>query len=171
MTVLYKKTLLEQFPSTGQKGEIGEDWLLKVLKSCNYQVTDYKNQVVAQKQGYDFGIYKPGWLREYTLDCKNNLWYNNKMYCFKIEILKYDNLGWFWKSKADRIYHVSTYTQTYLMYDLIKMRAFILKELLKTDSSIIKSIEYNNCTLLQIAIPEEDLSKYPVSVNNDFFFK
>ena len=159
----YNNTLTERFPDTGAKGERGEVWLKSILQSYGYDVIDYGNIVEHQKQGYDFGIKKPEWLREYYLDCKNNLFVDNE-YHFKIEIEDHGKLGWFFSSRADRIYHVSTYTKSYVVYDLNEMRKLVVNALLTNDTSLFKRVEYNGALLLQFDINNENKGLYPITM-------
>lgn len=159
----YKTSLTEKFPTTGNKGEIGEAWLKFILQSYGYEVIDYANQIEHQKRGYDLGIKKPEWLREYYVDCKNNLYVDND-YHFKVEIEDYGKLGWFFSSRADRIYHVNTYTKSYIMYDLNEMRKLVIDSLFKNDTSLFKQVQYNGALLLQFDINDSNKGLYPVTI-------
>jgi len=159
----YNNSLTDRFGKEGSKGQRGEDWLHTILKSYGYEVTDYGSNVEHQKRGYDFSIKKPNWLREYYLDCKNNLFVDSE-YHFKIEIEDHGKLGWFFSSRADRIYHVSTYANSYLMYDLNEMRQLVVNALLKNDTSLFKRVSYNGALLLQFDINDMNKGLYPITI-------
>jgi len=143
--------LSTKFGSIGAKGEVGEEFILKKLQE-QYQVSDYRNDMIQQSQGIDFGIKHPSWRREYTLDSKNNLFIDNDYYAFKIELEFRGKAGWFYTSKADRIYHTNAYLGKYLYYDLNELRYFVTKKLLENDHSQFKIVHYNNSVLLQFII-------------------
>lgn len=143
--------LSTKFGSIGAKGEVGEEFILKRLQE-QYQVSDYRNDMIQQSQGIDFGIKHPSWRREYTLDSKNNLFIDNGYYAFKIELEFREKAGWFYTSKADRIYHTNAYLGKYLYYDLNELRYFVTKRLLENDHSQFKIVHYNNAVLLQFII-------------------
>ena len=143
--------LSTKFGSIGAKGEAGEEFILKRLQE-QYQVSDYRNDMIQQSQGIDFGIKHTSWRREYTLDSKNNLFIDNGYYAFKIELEFGGKAGWFYTSKADRIYHTNAYLGKYLYYDLNELRYFVTKKLLENDHSQFKIVHYNNAVLLQFII-------------------
>ncbi len=143
--------LSTKFGSIGAKGEAGEEFILKRLQE-QYQVSDYRNDMIQQSQGIDFGIKHPSWRREYTLDSKNNLFIDNDYYAFKIELEFRGKAGWFYTSKADRIYHTNAYQGKYLYYDLNELRYFVTKKLLENDHFQFKIVHYNNAVLLQFII-------------------
>jgi len=143
--------LSTKFGSIGAKGEVGEEFILKKLQE-QYQVSDYRNDMIQQSQGIDFGIKHPSWRREYTLDSKNNLFIDTDYYAFKIELEFRGKAGWFYTSKADRIYHTNAYLGKYLYYDLNELRYFVTKKLLENDHSQFKIVHYNNAVLLQFII-------------------
>lgn len=159
----FSRTLTEKFPTTGTKGEIGEQWLKSILQSYGYEVNDFSNIVEHQKRGYDFSIKKSGWLREYYLDCKNNLYIDGD-YHFKVEIEDYGKLGWFFSSQADRIYHVNPYMNTYITYDLNEMRKLVIDALFKNDTSLFKRVVYNRSILLQFDINNNNKDLYPITI-------
>lgn len=163
----FNKSLTEKFGTTGVKGEIGEVWLKSILSSYGFEVTDYANQVEHQKKGYDLGIRRPEWIREYYLDCKNNLYIDyrkNNEYHFKVEIEDHGKLGWFFASRADRIYHVNTYSKTYIMYDLDKMRQLVVNALLNNDTTLFNKVSYNGALLLQFDINDTNKGLYPITI-------
>ena len=143
--------LSTKFGSIGAKGEAGEEFILKKLQE-QYQVSDYRNDMIQQSQGIDFGIKHPSWRREYTLDSKNNLFIDNDYYAFKIELEFRGKAGWFYTSKADRIYHTNAYSERFLYYDLNELRYFVTKKLLENDHSQFKIVHYNNSVLLHFTI-------------------
>ena len=104
--------LTTRFGAVGAKGEAGEIFMLDELKK-QYKVSDYRLDMVQQTQGIDFGISKDGWRREFTLDVKNNLYITPEFYAFKIELEANGKAGWFFTSKADRIYHTNAYMKQY----------------------------------------------------------
>ena len=143
--------LSAKFGSIGAKGEAGEEFIFKKLQE-QYQVSDYRNDMIQQSQGIDFGIKHTSWRREYTLDSKNNLFIDNGYYAFKIELEFRGKAGWFYTSKADRIYHTNAYSERFLYYDLNELRYFVTKKLLENDHSQFKIVHYNNAVLLQFII-------------------
>ena len=159
----YNTTLTDRFPVTGTKGQVGEEWLKSILQSYGYEVTDYAGQVEHQKRGYDFSIKIPEWIRDYYLDCKNNL-YCDWDYHFKVEIEDHGKLGWFFSSRADRIYHVNTYTKTYVMYDLNEMRKLVVDALLTNNDTLFKKVDYKGAILLQFDITQNNKGLYPITI-------
>jgi hypothetical protein len=155
--------LANRFGKVGAKGESGENYLYEVLKN-QYTVSDYRTDMVMQTQGIDFGIKKPEWRREYTLDVKNTLYIekNNEYIAFKIELECNKQPGWFFTSKADRIYHTNAYMGKYLYYNLDEMRYYVNKKLIAQDTSTFKILEYNGDILLQFQITNAKHDK-PVS--------
>lgn len=154
--------LEEKFGSVGKKGNYGEIYLLKELKKM-YTVSDYRNDMAMQRRGIDFGITKPGWRREYTLDSKTNLYLESDWYAFKIELESAGKPGWLYDSQADRIYHVNTYKGAYLYYNLPEMRSYITKRLSNGDMTNI-SYEYENGdTLLKIIVRKNQTHDLPIS--------
>lgn len=163
----YTTSLEERFPMTGTKGQVGEMWLKSILQSYGYEVTDYGNQIEHQTRGYDFSIKKPEWLRDYYLDCKNNLYIDYRKedeYHFKVEIEEYGKLGWFFSSRADQIYHVNTYSKVYVMYDLNKMRKLVINALFNNDTSLFSKVMYNGALLLQFDINNNNKGLYPITI-------
>ena len=137
--------------TVGAKGEAGEEFIYTQL-SKNYQVTDYRLDLIQQSQGIDFGIKHPSWRREYTLDSKNNLFITTSYYAFKIELEANGKAGWFYTSKADRIYHTNAYMGKYLYYDMNELRYFVTKRMLENDYSQFKVVHHNGDVLLQFTI-------------------
>ena len=150
-----------KFGSVGAKGAQGETWLLEKLNQ-RYQTHDYRQDFIMQSQGIDFGIFDSSWRREYTLDVKTNLYIEKDFYAFKIELQRENKAGWFYRSKADRIYHVNTYYGKYLYYDLNEMRYYITKNLLKSPDKF-KIIESNGDLLLQLTFPKGSPIEAPTS--------
>ena len=140
-----------KFGTVGAKGEAGEEFIYTQL-SKNYQVTDYRLDLIQQSQGIDFGIKHPSWRREYTLDSKNNLFITTGYYAFKIELEANGKAGWFYTSKADRIYHTNAYMGKYLYYDMNELRYFVTKRMLENDYSQFKVVHHNGDVLLQFTI-------------------
>jgi hypothetical protein len=143
--------LARKFGAIGAKGEAGEEFIFKELKK-HYQVSDYRQDMVQQSQGIDFGINHPSWRREYTLDSKNNLFITTEYYAFKIELEANGKAGWFYTSKADRIYHTNAYMGKYLYYDMNELRYFVTKRMLENDYSKFKVVHHNSDVLLQFTI-------------------
>ena len=153
--------LSDKFGNLGTKGANGETWLYRVL-SKRYQTSDYRQDYIMQTQGIDFGIKEPNWRREYTLDVKTNLYIEQDFYAFKIELQRENKAGWLYTSKADRIYHVNSYTGRYLYYDLNEMRYYITKRLLKSPNSFNIS-ESNGDILLQLKFPNGKPNETPAT--------
>ena len=96
-------------------------------------VSDYRMDMTAQSVGVDFGIKQTSWSREITLDVKNNLYIVPEKIGFKVEITKNNKPGWFMTSKADRIYHVSSYQRKYIYYELHDLRLYVFQNMSKLD--------------------------------------
>ena len=143
--------LAKKFGKVGYKGETGESFMYEVLQN-EYEVSDYRKDLVMQTQGIDFGIKLPNWRREYTLDVKNNLYIEPSFYAFKIELEDKGKPGWFFTSKADRIYHSNAYMGEYFYYELTEMRHFVNKKLLANDYSSFTKVDYKGDILLQFRI-------------------
>jgi hypothetical protein len=143
--------LAAKFGAIGAKGEAGEEFILNQLTK-SYQVSDYRQDMIQQSQGIDFGIKHPSWRREYTLDSKNNLYICPEYYAFKIELEANGKAGWFFTSKADRIYHTNAYMGKYLYYDLNELRYFVTKRLVDNDHSQFKVVYHNQDVLLQFTV-------------------
>jgi hypothetical protein len=153
--------LTTRFGAVGAKGEAGEIFLFEKLQK-EYQVSDYRQDMVLQTQGIDFGIKLPAWRREYTLDVKNNLYITNEYYAFKIEIESDKKAGWFFTSKADRIYHTNAYMGKYLYYDLNELRYYVTKKMINNDYSTFNIVEHNGDILIHFKI--EGAHDLPISV-------
>ena len=136
------KQLSEKFGASGLKGGQAEEWLIEKLEKIYDEVQDYREDMRFQRRGIDFGIKKTGWRNTYTLDCKANL----KKGRFFLELSKSDRPGWFWKSQADRIYHVDLDTGEAIWYGLPEMRSAIA-------SSSFPVVCYNDTALMPIALP------------------
>lgn len=147
--------LSQRFGKVGYKGEAGENFLYDVLQR-DYQVSDYRQDMVMQTQGIDFGIKKPEWRREYTLDVKNTLYIdkNNEYFSFKIELESNSQPGWFFTSKADRIYHTNAYMGKYIYYELNKLRYYVNKKLIAQEYSTFKIVPHNGDILMQFQISD-----------------
>lgn len=154
--------LQTRFGRIGAKGESGEIYLYQTLQK-SYQVTDYRNDMIMQSQGIDFGIYKPEWRREYTLDVKNNFYIDNDYYSFKIEIEDNGKAGWFYTSKADRIYCTNAYLRKYIYYDLNEMRYYITKKFMDNDLSEFNVIKYQGYILVQCHWRKGQKHNFPIS--------
>lgn len=154
--------LINRYGTTGIKGEAGEIFMYNELQR-EYIVSDYRTNMILQSQGIDFGISKPDWQREYTLDVKNNLYIANSYYAFKIEIESNAKAGWFFTSKADRIYHTNAYMKQYLYYDLNELRYFVTKKLLAHDYSHFKIVPHNGDVLIQFQLDLTKKHHLPIS--------
>lgn len=129
-----------------------------------YKVSDYRTNMILQSQGIDFGISKSEWRREYTLDVKNNLYIENSYYAFKIEIESEGKAGWFFTSKADRIYHTNAYMKRYLYYDLNELRYFVTKKLVSQDyQQYFKIVNHNSDVLIQFQLNLNETHQLPIS--------
>ena len=155
--------LTTRFGAVGAKGEAGEIFMLDVLKT-QYKVSDYRLDMVQQTQGIDFGISKDGWRREFTLDVKNNLYITPEFYAFKIELEANGKAGWFFTSKADRIYHTNAYMKQYIYYDLNELRYFVTKRLVNNDYSDFATVNHNGDLLLQFKFEPGKSHNVPISV-------
>lgn len=156
------KPLSEKFGALGNKGAKGETWLFERL-SKRYQTSDYRKDAIMQSQGIDFGIKEPNWRREFTLDAKTNLYIEREYYAFKIELQRENKAGWFYTSKADRIYHVNSYTGKYLFYDLNEMRYYINSILLRYGKQALNLVEMDGDILLHITIKSNIEHSWPIS--------
>ena len=156
------KPLAEKFGALGNKGAKGETWLFERL-SKRYQTSDYRKDAIMQSQGIDFGIKEPNWRREFTLDAKTNLYIEREYYAFKIELQRENKAGWFYTSKADRIYHVNSYTGKYLFYDLNEMRYYINSILLRYGKQALNLVEMDGDILLHITIKSNIEHSWPIS--------
>lgn len=154
--------LINRFGTTGIKGEAGEIFMYEELQK-EYTVSDYRTDMILQTQGIDFGISKPDWRREYTLDVKNNLYISNSYYAFKIEIESNGKAGWFFTSKSDRIYHTNTYSKQYLYYDLNELRYFVTKRLLASNYGDFKVVNHNGDVLIQFQMDINTNHNLPIS--------
>ena len=154
--------LINRYGTTGIKGEAGEEFMYKMLQ-LDYTVSDYRKDLIIQGQGIDFGIRRPEWNREYTLDVKNNLYLDSSYYAFKIEIQSGTEAGWFFTSKADRIYHTNAYSGRYLYYNLNELRYFVTKRLLSNDYSDFNVVQYNSDVLLHFKIEFGQHHMIPIS--------
>jgi hypothetical protein len=154
--------LATRFGKVGAKGEAGETFLFEKLKQ-DYTVSDYRTDMVMQSQGIDFGIQKPNWRREYTLDVKNSLYISNDYYAFKIEIEDNGKAGWFYTSKADRIYHTNAWEKKYLYYELNELRYYVTSKLLKNDFSTFNVVDYKGYVLLQFQMMKGQDHPFPIS--------
>jgi len=151
-----------KFGERGDKGDSGERFLINQLKE-QYTVSDYRTDMQRQRNGIDFGITKSGWSREYTLDCKTNLYVEPKWFVFALEIQGNGKPGWFHTSAADRIYHVSSYAKTYMFYDLSEMRAYITKRLINNQTAGIQFVDGTNDQLLKIYVDRTVPNELPIS--------
>jgi len=137
--------------------------MLDVLKK-QYKVSDYRLDMVQQTQGIDFGIIQDGWRREFTLDVKNNLYITPEFYAFKIELESDMKAGWFFTSKADRIYHTNAYMGQYIYYDLNQLRYFVTKRIIDNDYSAFTLVKHNGDLLLQFKFEPGVDHHVPISV-------
>jgi hypothetical protein len=155
--------LINRYGVTGYKGEAGEIFMYNELQR-EYKVSDYRTNMILQSQGIDFGISKSEWRREYTLDVKNNLYIENSYYAFKIEIESAGKAGWFFTSKADRIYHTNAYMKRYLYYDLNELRYFVTKKLVSQDyQQYFKIVNHNSDVLIQFQLNLNETHQLPIS--------
>ena len=128
-----KSPLEKRFGKRGKKGDIGEKWLLKVLRESKQyeEVKDFSKEYKMQELGIDGSIKKKSWYRPYYYDCKHNL-YKKSNGTFQIYLewtKKYSGKpGWFHTSSANRIYHVSVKNNTSIFYDLKQMKKRIREQ-------------------------------------------
>ena len=154
--------LSNKFGARGAKGSDGEEFLFNKL-NANYTVSDYRMNYQMQSQGIDFGIKKPDWHREFTLDAKTNLYLESDWFAFKIELQRANKAGWLFTSKSDRMYHVNSYAGKYLFYELNEMRYYITKKLLDGNFDAFKIVKMDGDTLLQFTIKKGVSHDIPVS--------
>lgn len=157
--------LENKFGQTGKKGHFGEVALYSLLKSIYPEVIDHRKDLRVQSDGVDFSVKQNNWNKFITLDCKNNLYVSNDYYSLKIELESNGKPGWFFTSKADRIYHISSYSKQYVYYDLSVARYIITKGLL--EGLKFNLINYQNDLLLQI----KWTTKVPGGIEGPFKFK
>ena len=152
-----------RFGKVGAKGEAGEAYLFERLQR-DFQVIDYRHDMIQQTQGIDFGIRKPEWRREYTLDVKNTLYIapDDSFTSIKVELECKGKPGWFFTSKADRIYHTNAFMKRYLYYDLNELRHYITKKLLE-QSPDFEIVHYNGDVLAQFRMFATKQCNYPIS--------
>lgn len=107
----------------GQKGEVKviEKLLNEGLKVNDY--TDYEIYKHKQHKGYDIEIFNEVTGEWDRVDIKTNI-KNNYLY---LEVIKGENLGWFWTSSADAIYHYDLKEDELYGYELKKMRNYVYK--------------------------------------------
>jgi len=156
--------LENKFGQSGRKGHFGEVALYSLLKSKYSEVVDHRQNLSVQSDGVDFSVKQDNWRKFITLDCKNNLFVSDNYYSLKIELESNGQPGWFFTSKADRIYHTSTYTKQYVYYDLSVARYMITKALLTGVK--FNPIQYQNDLLIQIKWSD----KMPPGINGPFKF-
>lgn len=121
------QSIIDKFPTTGVKGDDGERFLFEQLLKRYEVVNDYRQNLTMQNVGVDFGFGALNWKRETTLDVKNNLYITRDKIGFKVEIQKNGKPGWFFTSKADRIYHVCAYQKKFMYYDLGDLRSYVFR--------------------------------------------
>jgi hypothetical protein len=137
------KQLSEKFGSSGLKGGLAEEWLYDKLQSIYDTVDDLREDMDYQRRGIDFGIQKAGWRNMYYLDCKGNL-RNGRLF---LELQKNGRPGWFWKSQADRIYHVDQTSGKAVWYGLPELRAAL-------ETSSFPMTSYENSVLMSMSVDD-----------------
>jgi hypothetical protein len=72
--------------------------------------------------------------------------------------------GWFFTSKADRIYHTNAYMGQYIYYDLNQLRYFVTKRIIDNDYSAFTLVKHNGDLLLQFKFEPGVDHNVPISV-------
>ena len=122
--------------------EIGKEGEIKVinqLKSKGFEVydyTDYNLFKYKQQKGYDIEVKNPTTQELDRVDIKSNA---KKGYIY-LEVKQYDNLGWFWTSSSDLIYHYDLKQDEIYGYELKKMRNFVHKNDIKPNHGRQKNL-------------------------------
>lgn len=114
------------------KGHDGELKVIERLRNEGIEVKDYTNYEEfkhKQHKGYDIEILNTVTGEWDRIDVKTNV-KNNFLY---LEVLKRPNLGWFWTSSADAIYHYDLKEDNIFGYELKKMRNYVFKYDLKPE--------------------------------------
>lgn len=122
--------------------EIGQEGELKVINHLQlkglevYDYTDYSLFKHKQQKGYDIEVKNPVTQELDRVDIKSNA---KKGYIY-LEVKQYDNLGWFWTSSSDLIYHYDLKQDEIYGYELKKMRNFVYKNDLKPNHGRQKNL-------------------------------
>lgn len=100
---------------TGYKGDLGEDFVIDVLRRCGFKVESFASSKVHQIQGIDISVESE--LGKYTADVKANLQQNGS---FWVEL---DSGGWLYgpRKVSDRIIHTNVDTQDLVVYKRSEM--------------------------------------------------
>lgn len=120
LTPEWTETLDEAFGARGTKGRLGEEFLIKSLKSWGWEVKHFESDRKKQTSGIDVEFKDPKWRDFYSGDAKNNM---DEYGCFYV----YED--WLFKTKADRIFHVNPVTGWIAWYSVEEMRSYYNKDL------------------------------------------
>jgi len=113
LTTAWTTTLAEAFGANGNKGHIGELFMVEVFQHWGWDVIHHESNQTLQKAGIDISFKNPKWKNMYTCDVKNNLTSNGTFYVYA---------NWLFKSKANRIFHVNPNTGAIVWYDVGLMK-------------------------------------------------
>ncbi len=117
----------QKYLEKGQKGEVKViEKLLKEGLQVN-DFTDYETHKYKQHKGYDIEVFNVSTEEWDRVDIKTNV-KNDYLY---LEAISGENLGWFWTSSADSIYHYDLKEDQLYGYELKKMRNYVYKNDLK----------------------------------------
>lgn len=127
------------FKENLKKGQEGEIKVIYSLQEKGLEVKDYTNYTtykVVQQKGYDIevkNIETNEWDRvEIKSNSKNGYVY--------LETKSNQNLGWFWTSSSDLIYHFDLKKEEIYGYELKKMRNFVYKNKLNPNHGRFKNL-------------------------------
>lgn len=141
LTSKWTPTLGEAFGERGERGRLGEMYLLQYLRATGHEVIDHEGDYKSQLKGIDVSFKKPQWARYYTGDCKANLRSDGS---FIIEFFKFSGgrrrQGWYYTCKADRVFHVNIKEQWICYYDINQLRERLAKFNFATPSNGLLSI-------------------------------
>lgn len=114
------------FKKSKEKGTAGETKVINYLISINIEIKDftlYEEHKEKQKKGYDIELKNEKTGEWDRVDIKTNI-KNGFLYLEDLNDHKTE-LGWFWTSSADFIYHYDLKQDKIYGYNLKKMRNFI----------------------------------------------
>ena len=120
LTNRWTDTAEEAFGATGEKGRIGELFMMEVFRSWGWDFTDHEDDRKLQVAGIDITFQNPEWYNSYTCDVKNN---QNEYGTF------YVHANWLMKRTylPDRVFHVNPDTGWIAWYPTKDMRQWCNK--------------------------------------------
>ncbi len=127
------------FKKSLEIGQVGEVKVISYLKEQGLEVHDYTDYSLfkyKQQKGYDIEIKNPITQELDRVDIKSNA---KKGYIY-LEVKQYNNLGWFWTSSSDLIYHYDIKQDEIYGYELKKMRNFVHNNDLKPNHGRQKNL-------------------------------